>query len=151
MDYKIEVVEQEAVNALAVRTRCPVNDLPKAIGEGYGLIMGYLGELGKYPSDAPYVAYFNMDMQDLDIEMGFPVAEEIEGKGTVVKSQVPAGRYAACMYKGPYSDIGAAYDAVMLWLEENSLQYSGIAYEFYLNDPDSVPPEELLTKIMIKL
>jgi len=151
LDYKVEVVEQEAINSLVVRTRCPVNDLPKAIGEGYGLIMGYLGELGKYPSDAPYVAYFNMDMQDLDIEMGFPVAEEIEGKGTVVKSQVPAGRYAVCMYKGPYSDIGSAYDAVMLWLEENSLQYSGTAYEFYLNDPASVPPEELLTKIMIKL
>ena len=72
-----------------------MQDLPQALGKAYGAIMQYLGELGMPPAGAPFVAYFNMDMQDLDIEIGFPVMQPLPGKGEVQASAIPAGKAAA--------------------------------------------------------
>jgi hypothetical protein len=44
----------------------------------------YLKELDEYLAYVPYVAYHNMDMQNLDIEIGFPVAKELESKNDIV-------------------------------------------------------------------
>ena len=36
-------------------------------------IAQYLAEQSEQPAGAPFVAYYNMDMQNLDVEIGFPV------------------------------------------------------------------------------
>ncbi len=73
-DYACEVKERAAQPALAVRTRTAVQGLPQVMGDALGAVMAYLGELGEHPAGPPYTAYYNMDMQDLDVEIGCPRA-----------------------------------------------------------------------------
>jgi effector-binding domain-containing protein len=151
MSYHCEAVEKEAQPTLSIRTRTPVEGLPSVLGQGYGAIMQYLGELGEYPAGMPFVAYYNMDMQDLDIELGFPVSHPIPGRDTLQSSQIPAGHYATCLYTGPYEDMVPAYEALTAWIQEHGYEPAGVAYEFYLNGPDDTPPEGLQTQIMFLL
>ena len=99
--------------------------------------MQYLGELGEYPVGAPFVAYYNMDMQDLDMEIGFPVSKPLPDRGEIKSSALPAGKIAATMHIGPYDTVGPAYEALTQYAQANGYAPSGVAlYEFYFSDSD---------------
>jgi effector-binding domain-containing protein len=151
MLYPCEVKQQSAQPVLSIRTHTAVQDLPRLIGESYGQVMQCLGEMGEQPAGAPFVAYYNMDMQNLDIEIGFPVARPLPGKGPVQPGMIPAGMVATCMYTGPYDKMEPAYQQLTAWIQEKGYEPTGIVYEFYLNDPAATPPEELLTQIVFLL
>src|SRR4030042_2762496 len=112
MDYQCEVKEQPAQLTVSIRTRAAVQDLPQVIGGAYGTIVQYLGEVGEETSGPPFVVYYNMDMQDLDMEIGFPLSKRLAGKGEVKSSGIPGGKVATCLYVGPYDGIGSAYEGL---------------------------------------
>ena len=151
MSYHCEITEQKEQPALSVRTRTPVGNLQSEIEKAYAAIYTLLGETGETPAGAPYAAYYNMDMQDLDVEIGVPVARPLEGRGEVRAAVLPAGRQASCVFKGLYTEIGPAYEALTQWVGEAGQEPTGVCYEFYLNEPGVVPDSELLTKIVFLL
>jgi len=77
MTLKCELKEQPAQPILSVRTMTSVHELPQELGRIYGAIATYLAEIGEQPSGAPFAAYYNMDMDNLDVEIGFPVARPL--------------------------------------------------------------------------
>lgn len=151
MDYKFEIIETVTQPVLSVRTVTSVVNLPQELGKAFNSIITYLGEMGEQPVDAAFAAYYNMDMENLEVEMGFPVAKELAGKGEIIASEVPAGKKATCMYKGPYKEMGPTYEALTTWINDNGQQPTGVVYEFYYNSPMEVPESELLTKIVFLL
>jgi effector-binding domain-containing protein len=149
MNNSIEVKKELAQPVLSIRTRAKVQNLPLVIGESYGKIMQYMDKIGQQLTGVPFVAYYNMDMEDLDIEIGFPVAEPLEGSAEIRSSEIPAGTYVSMMYKGAYSGMEKPYAYMAGWIEKNGYKASGIAYEYYYNSPQEVPESELLTRIVI--
>ena len=51
------------------------------------------------------------------------------------------------VYTGPYEKMMPAYDKVMAYIKENKLEISGRAWEQYISDPGTTPPEKLITHI----
>jgi effector-binding domain-containing protein len=151
MSFTCEIKKQQAHPALVIRARTSLQNLPKTIGEGYGRIMGYLAGIGEQPAGAPFVAYYNMDMENLDIELGFPVAKKLPGRDSISASEIPGGMAATCLYTGPYQDMPQAYEALMKLVKEKGLEVSGVSYETYLNDPMVTPRQELMTLIMFPI
>jgi effector-binding domain-containing protein len=151
MPHECRLEQQAAQPALSIRTRTAVQNLPQVLGPAWGAIMQYLGEQGEQPAGPPYVAYHNMDMQDLDIEIGFPVSKSIAGRDDIQAAALPAGSYATCLHKGPYPEVGRAYEALGQWMAENGHEAVGVAYETYLNDPGDTAPQELLTSVAFLL
>ena len=151
MAHECELVERGPQPTLSVRRRVAVQDLPQVLPGAWGAVMGQAGKVGAMPAGPPYVAYHNMDMQDLDVEIGFPFAQSVQGDGEVVAGEIPDGRAATCMHVGPYDRIGAAYEALQKWMDEEGHKASGAPYEFYLNDPRDTPAEELQTQIVFPL
>ena len=151
MSYTCEAVEQPTQPVLSIRTRTPVQSLQVVLGKGFQDIVKLLNELGECPSGAPFVAYYNMDMQDLDIEIGFPVSRKLLGKEAVQSSEIPGGKHATCLYTGPYPEMPPAYEALTSWVQENGYETTGMVYEHYLNNPGEVSPQELKTLIVFPL
>ena len=146
MAYQCELVDEGARPTLVVRTRAPVERLPQVLGPAWGAVIARAGKVGAAPSDAPFVAYHDMDMQDLDLEIGFTFARPLAGAGDVHAGETPAGKAVQCLHVGPYDQLGAAYQALEAWVAEHGLQHAGPAYEFYLDDPQEVPPDQLRTR-----
>ena len=151
MSYHCELKEWSAQPTLVIRTRTAVQDLPQVLGDAYCAIEQYLRELEEPPAGPPFTAYHNMDMQNLDVEIGFPVPRELPGRGDIQAGHLPEGKIATYLYTGPYSDMEPAYDALSRWIEENGYEPTGVAYEFYLTDPEETPPEEHQTQIVYPL
>jgi effector-binding domain-containing protein len=147
MEYKCEVVDYPARIVMSVRAKSSIQELSQVIYTKYAQIAGYLAGLGESPSDSAFVAYYNMDMNDLDIEIGFPISKKLAGKDDMSSGEIPAGKYATCLHIGPYNQLEQAYQALKDWISANGYHPTGVAYEFYLNDPAVTPPDELKTLI----
>jgi effector-binding domain-containing protein len=151
MDYKCEISELPAQPVLSIRARCAAQELPWLLGASFGAIAQHLGSLGENPAGAPFVAYYNMDMQDLDVEIGFPVSRSLSEQGDIQSNQIFGGKLATCLYVGPYSGVSPAYDALTQFIKDKGVESTGVAYEFYLNDPQTVQASELQTQIYFPL
>jgi effector-binding domain-containing protein len=151
MSVACQLITRPTQPTLAIRTRTAVQDIPSVLGQTFGAIGAYLGKLGEPPACAPFVAYYNMDMQDLDIEIGFPVARSLPGEGNIEASEMPAGDYGACTHVGPFDKMEPTYKALTEFIAQQGRQPTGVAYEVYLSDPSIVPMEELQTQILFPL
>lgn len=151
MSYTCELIDRPAQPTLSIRTHTAVQNLPATLGPAWGTIAQHLSQLGHAPTGAPFVAYYNMDMENLDIEIGFPVAKKLAGQGNIQASEIPAGKAGTCLYTGPYDKMVPAYEALTQWMKAKGYEPTGVAYEVYLNDPQQVPPEALQTQIMFPL
>lgn len=148
MKFDFEVMQKSAQPVLSMRTRTSVANLPQELGKAYNAIIKYLGEKGLNPAGPAFAAYYNLDMENLDVEMGFPVQEQIDGNSEIKSNEIPAGKQVSCMYKGPYAKMESTYNEMTEWMNENGHIPTGVCYEFYYNSPMDVPENELLTKIV---
>lgn len=149
MSINCELRELSTQHVLSVRRRTPVDALPQVIGDAYQTIAKYLASLGEQPAGPPYAAYYNLDMNDLDVELGFMVLKSLPGTDDIQTGRLPGGKAAMVLHVGPYTEVEAYYDALMQWIKGNHYEWIGVAYEFYLNDPNNTPPEELKTEIYL--
>jgi effector-binding domain-containing protein len=149
--YHCEIQSRKAQPTVCRQIVTPAADLPKVLGESYGMIMRYLGAQGVQPTGAPYVAYFNMDMQALNIEVGFPVSKPIPPYEQVESGEIPAGEYANTLHAGSYQELKAAYHALTEFVTNQNHEPTGVVYEIYLNDPSITPEDQLKTQILFML
>lgn len=147
----VELIEQAPQPALIVHARTAAPELPALLGQVYGRIMRYLGAQAEQVALMPFVAYYNLDMQDLEIDAGFLLAREIPGEGDVQAVLIPGGQFAACTHYGPYDACGPAYEALAAWIDGHGFTATGVAYEFYLNDPATVAAEQIGMRILFPL
>jgi effector-binding domain-containing protein len=148
---QIELQDKQSQPVSYIRTRTSQDQLPKVIGESYKKIADYLCGLGEQPMGAPYTAYYNMDMQDLDVEMGFPVSKILPEHEEIKAREIEARRVVTTMYKGPYSGMEATYSGIFKWIGEKGYHLTGGSYEYYHNSPQDVPESELLTEIVMPI
>ena len=151
MEFKYEIVDAKPISVISVRKRTSVSELPKELGKAYGSIVNYLTGLGETPMGPAFAAYHNMDMNDLDVEMGFPLENVVEGTEELVVKEIPGGKQISCVHTGPYDAMEPTYSELMQYMAENGLEPTGVAYEFYYNGPEEVSPKDLVTKIMFPL
>ena len=149
---EIELTSQAARPTLYVRLATSVLGLTEAFDKNFALIQSYLSEIGEQPASAPYAAYYNHDMQNLDVEMGFPVARVLPGSGEIKSGALPAIEKAVCgVHKGSYESLNETYGKIYQYVADNNFEQSGAHYDFYISNPDDTSENELITKIMISV
>jgi len=87
--------------------------------------------------------------ENADIEVAFPISEviEIPGDEEIRVYELPGGKMAKVVHKGPYEECILTYEKLFSWVAEKGKRIVGPIREIYLNDPQEVPPEEILTEI----
>jgi effector-binding domain-containing protein len=150
MTHICEIFEIPETHTLTIRTNTQVEKLPQLIGQTYGAIMQYLSELGEPISREPFVIYYNMDMQNLDVELGFPVSRELPAKGDIKPSHLPVGPAARSLYTGPYADMGPAYEELQKFIADKGFEPTGVSMEYYLTGPET-PQEKHQTRIVFPI
>jgi len=144
----IETREQKHQPVLSIRMNTKAENLPVVIGESYAKIARYLEELDVEPAGPPFVAYYNLDMENLDVEMGFPVDDVVPGDHDMCPGEIVEGKVVSCMYEGPYEGMAAVYEKMNEYIRDKGFTATGVAYETYYNSPDDVRShDELLTRI----
>lgn len=146
-EMTMEIKNVEKQKTLMIRMTAPAAKLPEVMGEVYGELGAYLGRKGIAFAGAPYAMYYNMDMDALDVEMGFPVVSDDKGEGRIRNGEIPAGKVASTVHVGPYAKLEDSYSSLMAFVKEKGLNVTEWMYEYYLNSPVEVKEEELRTEI----
>ena len=82
-----------------------------------------------------------------DVTVAVPVSGKVEGTDEIKCYELPGGKMAKIVHKGPYQECESTYEKLFAWLGQSGKRIVGPTGEVYLNDPREVPPEEFLTEI----
>jgi len=83
------------------------------------------------------------------IGIAWPVAGEAKGNRTIKAYELPGGKMARIVHRGPYETCEPTYLKLFAWIGEKGLTITGPIREVYLNDPRMVKPEEIATEIYV--
>ena len=154
-----ERTEQPTVG---IRTQVSMSELGRVIPQLNGEVFAWLQQQGQSPSGPPFIRYYVIDMPGMmDIELGWPVAQALNGDERVSASAFPAGRYASLIYTGVENGI-EGNKALLDWGAEQGLVWDtygstkgdgfGARYESFLTGPEDDPdPGNWDTEVAIRL
>lgn len=147
---KISLFEQPEQHVLSIRTTIHFNDYPNTAKEAYKKIMKYAELNGLLLSGGPFVCYHNADLENLDVEMGFPVAKPVLGNNEIAGYTIPVQKAVSGIYLGAYEETDPLMIEIIKWINEHDYEQQGKIYNYYLNDEDR-NANELLTQIVVPI
>lgn len=147
MNYLFQINETQPQHAIAVRTITEKKDFTPLVAEAFDKLLAYLAPYDQLAIGPSYIAYHGMDGNKLDVEIGFPVSEHLEGDGEIKGTTIEGGRRVVGYYKGSYDYMPYFHEEIFKWILLNELEPSGLVYEYYFNSPGNVADSELLTRI----
>lgn len=88
--------------------------------------------------------------QDADIEMAIPITGRISVDSEDIEiKNLESCQMISVLHTGSYSEVGAGYTRIHEFIIKNEYEIVGLSREIYLNDPNRVDEDELLTEIQV--
>ena len=143
MSYEIRIETRPEQAAAVVRGMVATDELPEFLGSAFGEVGAVLARQSVFPAGPPFGRY-RMLADGFDVEAGFPTTGEVAPDGRVEPLVLPGGDIAETVHIGSYSDISAAYTAVLSWLEGEGREPAGAPWEIYLDAPDVPDPRTVV-------
>lgn len=134
-----EIVELVERPAAVVRIDARVEELPRLIGEAFGLTASAIAQSGATIAGHPFARYLSFGDR-IEAEVGFPFAGTLVATDRVVLSTLPGGRAVTATHIGAYDAIAQTWDRAMAWMGEHQLEGAGPAWEAYLTGPEDPGP-----------
>lgn len=146
MDQNIQIVDVPNTSCLSIRSKVGNDMIATAVGEAFHEVAAHMTKNGVTPSAAPFVFYHGFDDESTTMDCGWPVEQDIPETDSIKVFHLPGGKAAHTRHVGPYEGLMGAYQGMMTYLSKAGLK-PGPMWEYYLNSPMDVPPEELVTDI----
>ncbi|MEV0381095.1 GyrI-like domain-containing protein [Nonomuraea sp. NPDC050643] len=139
-------VVTEPARRVAVATATAAD--PSAIGEATSAAVARLRAV---PSAAApeLIGLFPLDLgEPVTVAVALVSDQPVAGAEFDV---LPGGRFARATHVGPYDQIGLTAYALLSWCAERLHPVRGPIREVYVSDPETTPPDRLITHLMIPL
>ena len=147
MDVQIKDVKKQTI--LVIKKKVKPAEIGAALAEILPKVGAYMRSQKIQQLSAPLTFYTKTAGDELEIEGGVVVPDGTKGEGVIVTRELPAGKAAYFVHVGPYEKLSATYDKAKEVLKGKQLTDKGISWEFYVNDPSTVKPDEIKTEIYL--
>lgn len=148
-DFKI--IETQETPYLYVERRCAMNpdEIGPAMVSALQEVWAYMTAHGVAPAGGAIAVYHDYNPEEMTFRAGFIIAPEgmAAADGTVRADMTPAGRAVRGTHKGAYSGIRASYGEMFAFVKAQGVDFTAPTWEVYLNSPDEVHEEQLLTEL----
>jgi effector-binding domain-containing protein len=143
------IVERSAQPYVSITGLVTMQRIPE-IADRLPEVFQWLAARGVEPAGAPFFKYNVIDMQrELEIEVGVPVTDMLEGDDVVRPGVLPAGRYASVTHVGHPQQLVDATAELLRWAAQQGLSWDvtrtdrgqrwGCRLELYKSDPAVEP------------
>jgi DNA-binding transcriptional MerR regulator len=148
--FEIGIQDVDEVKALVVREHVHQDEMSEVVPRAIAEVHEYVQEVGLGFQGPPIcVCPFPNDDGTLDTQIGWPVAEDVAGRGRIELTTLPATRALVMKHVGPYTALGKSYRLMSEVMEENGLTPVDAPREVYVTDPEEVTdPNEYETVIV---
>ena len=152
MEVKIQDIEP--IRVAFVRHVGPYNQ----VGVAWDTLCTYLGKEGYLGPDCKFIGICYDDPEvtppeKIRYDACVAINEDFVPTGEIAIQTVGGGEYAVTTHFGPYDKLGETYTKMIgEWLFKSGRELrSEPCMDFYLNDPDSNAPEDLITDVCLPL
>jgi effector-binding domain-containing protein len=149
MPYEVQITEVNPQPVAAVRIHTDIGQIADDIASGFRTLVHGIGSASLSPSGAPLIVYHDVidEQTDGDVEICVPVNGQVGTDSEVYGRELEGGTMASTIHRGPYREIAPAYHTITSWISEHGHEIVGPPGEVYLNDPQTVAEDELLTRV----
>ena len=127
-----------------------MNDYSDFAMQVLALTSDYLNEMGIYPISGPVVCFHNQELENLDVEMGWQIAQRIENRDSMLCNMIPTQKVVSAIDLGPYEKQDPTLMDIFEWVKENGYEPQGPIFYCYLNDTER-PEAEYLTQMSMSI
>jgi DNA-binding transcriptional MerR regulator len=148
--FEIGIQDVDEVKALVVREHVHQDEMSEVVPRAIAEVHEYVREVGLGFQGPPIcVCPFPNDDGTLDTQIGWPVAEDVAGRGRIELTTLPATRALVMKHVGAYTALGKSYRLMSEVMEDNGLTPTDAPREIYVTDPEEVSdPNEYETVIV---
>lgn len=145
-NYDIRIRDIQETSVRSVRKK--ITAVPENIGPLIRNVLEEINSAGGVPAGPPIMLYYDEEFnpEEMDMEAAWPVLDE-----NLANKTLPPIQAATCMHVGPYDGLCDAYEAVFTWINQNGYQAIFPTREISYNDPQTTPPEKLVTEIIVPI
>jgi len=152
----LEIRQLKPQMTACVRLRIRPDELPDAFPTHLPRIASRVKELGGAIAGPPYARYFHWGWDAVEVEIGAPIAAFLADlpevvlahRGEVAGSELPGGRAAVMVHRGPYRELGGSWSQMEELMAAEHLLSAACGWEHYIDDPDSGPSDEVRTELI---
>ncbi len=135
MDYEVKIKEYKARPAASIRVKTTLPQVTAKVVQLLTETNDFLESAGIKPTGPGFAIYYEVGSFLVDVEVGYPVDAEITGSERVQPGELPGGKAAVTLHKGPHADMPAAHRAVHGWMNEHGVESTGgPTLEIFLTD-----------------
>ena len=143
------------ITALTIPFNGGMEQMVKAMEEGFPRLAGYIGEQGSEPSGMPFTAYHKVDIRKMlfDCDIGVPAAPDVPD-GSFTRKRFAGGKHFKVTLQGKYDFLELAWYAAMCHVKMLKLKIDKQRpmLEVYENDPTTVSDtNDIRTGIFVPL
>lgn len=109
-----------------------------------------LESCGFIAGSPPFTCFYNTELEKLDVEVGYHLADMIPEKGGLDVYLLPSLRVLSAIDRGPYKKQDTTLMDLFNFIKTNHYEMQGPIYYYYLNKPDR-PESEYLTQMVIPI
>jgi AraC family transcriptional regulator len=139
VDHSFEIEQQPRQPYVAVRATMPMAEIGQRMGPMFGQLFGWLGAHQVAPAGPPWTRYLGVGEEEVELEVGAPVAAPVEASNGVIAGVRPATQVAKALHIGPYDAMEATYTALLDWVRAQGKAVTGAMWEVYESDPEQEP------------
>jgi effector-binding domain-containing protein len=142
MNHEIEVRQLEAQPTVSIREQIARDMIAAMLAERVTEIEAFIAGRRAQSTGSPFARLHNygeVTRDDVDLEVGVATTESVDCAPETAfnADQLPGGLAAVLRYRGPYEQIGDAYEQLRAWVRESDYEARGAPWEFYVGDLES--------------
>lgn len=148
-----EIRVKETPASYTVSSRKTINFMEEYgafFGESLLRIDAHLAACGALTGSPAMACFHNMDLERLDVEVGYHLAREVPDADGIACQSCPACKVVTAIDMGPYEQQDATLMELFGFIEAQKLNMQGPICYCYLNEPDR-PESEYLTQMVISV
>jgi len=131
---------------VGIRKRVRMTELGSMLPPLTDDIFAWIDKNGLEPAGAPFWRYLIVDAErKLEIDIGIPIAERVQGEGQIIADTLPAGTYAMMLHTGHHNELKEATARLLAWAEEKGVRWKTRGswwegrVEWYYSNPEIEP------------
>lgn len=149
------IVDVEALYYVGIKESVQLSAIGASMSESYKSVSDAATSHQYSISGLPFAIYHSMDFKTerCDYTAAYPTFDPTPVDAPLVSALRPECRALKVIHAGPYRHLGNAWSWIMAEAKEQKLKIdkSVPPFERYLNDPDEVVEDDLITEIYLPL
>jgi effector-binding domain-containing protein len=144
MSCTIVTVERQLT--AVIKAKVPFAEIRDAQRSARAAVNAALSSIDAEPTGRPCTRFRTPASGALEMEIGTIVSRPFTAKDEVAPSDLPAGRAAHFLLKGPFDGMPGAWQTLFDWCKAEQLELAGINWEIYM-PWEGVDPAKLETDL----